>query len=165
MWNSCLELFSPLSFVSLGGLGLHVSVFHWGQLLNELTSDSTQSDRLLFLNRAGAHRSRKPWTCFMHTDIINVFLDHLGFASGLGTWPPQFHAGLTEVRLCQPRAGERQSCFCVSICPYLFFLTRSLLSWVLPGTWKQPRRDYLTQHLLCPRCRWLNQTSLQTNSL
>lgn len=69
-------------------------VSHRGRLLNKLTRDSIQSDRLLVLNKAGAHCLSKPRYGFLHTDIINIFPDHLGLASGSGTRPPGQRGGI-----------------------------------------------------------------------
>lgn len=97
-------------------------VSHRSQFLNEQTRDSIQSDRLLVLNKAGAHRLRKPHCGFLHTDIISIFPDHLGLASGSGTRPPGRGAASDFMsRLCQLWMGASP----VSVFPsaHFFFET------------------------------------------
>lgn len=77
-----------------------------------------------------------------------------------GIW---FHVRLSKVRLCQLWVGASPASVFPSAPSFLLDLNSFLLVsfWHLNATGS----DYLTQHLLCPRCRWFTQTSLQTNSL
>lgn len=100
-------------------------VSHRGWLLNELTRDSIQLDRLLVLNKAGAHCLRKPRYGFVHTDIINIFPDHLGVASGSGTGPPGRGAA-SDFTSGSPRLGSANCGWvpALRLCfhlPHLFF--------------------------------------------